>query len=118
MIFTKELFVDARFVVETLEMRRGCELDQIFVAGVIFCEQGEMVALVVDARSFVEAGAVRDICFHADDRFDLVFFAQFVKFDRAVHVAMVGESHRRHAEFFRRRHHILELLKPIEETIV
>ena len=58
-------------------------------------------AVGVDGRRLlVMAAPRRDICFDSDDRLDPGFGRLLVEFDRAEHVAMVGDRQRGHFEIF------------------
>jgi hypothetical protein len=52
-VLLEELRVDARFVVETLEMSVGDELDEIFVAVHVLSQKDEASASVIDTRLHV-----------------------------------------------------------------
>lgn len=100
MVFFEQVFVHARLVVVTLKVCRGDELDEIFIARVVCRKKRQVEAFIVNAWFFVKARAVGNIGLNADDGLDAFLLACFVKFNRAIKVAVVGERERRHAVFF------------------
>ncbi len=67
-----------------------------------------MVAFVVDTRLAVGALPLGNIDLTADDGFDACFLAFFLEFDSAVHIAVVGNSHRSHILLFGDSDHIFD----------
>ncbi len=57
-----------------------------------------MAKIPVVYRCFVESGPGRDISFDADNGFDAGLGRFFIKLDGAEHGAVIGGSHRMHAE--------------------
>ncbi len=99
-VLLEQFVIDARFVVEAFEMGEGGEFEEVFVALVVFGEDGEVVWFDIDFGFFVVSGAVGAVKFAAEDWFDTLFFAGFVEFDQAVCDAVVSECDGRIAEFF------------------
>jgi hypothetical protein len=94
----QELHVDARLVVEALEVALGDELHQIAVPLLVHREQDEVVDPVEAAglRVPVEARALGDVDLAADDRLDARLARRLVELDRAEQVAVVGHGCGRH----------------------
>ncbi len=83
-VLREELAVDARLVVEALEVRLRDELDEILVARAVAHEDrqvvGALVAAVLGAPLLAPAG--RDVELAADDRLDAGLLGGQVEVDR------------------------------------
>ena len=77
-----------------------------------------MVASSVNARLFVKARADGHVGFHADDGFDAGRGAFFVKFQRAVEVAVVGEAEGGRAVLLGLLYQIRNFHQTIQERVV
>src|SRR3990167_3688653 len=99
-------------------MRGRGELDEVLVAGIIFGQQGEVIALIIDAGFFLKAGAISDIDFAADDRLEAVLDALVVELDRAVHRTMISERDGRHAMLLRQLHHVVHFGQSVQKTVM
>ncbi len=99
-------------------MRRGGEFYQVLIPRVVFGEQRQVIALVVDLRFFLKSAPVGHVCFDADDRLDAVLHALGIKFDGAVHGTVVGKADRRHAVFFCEQHHVVYFRQTVEQRVV
>ncbi len=60
-----------------------------------------------------EAVAGSDIGFDTNDRFDASLFGFFIKLDRAIERAVVGESNSIHAELFRAVYKIIDFRETV-----
>ncbi len=74
-----------------------------------------MVVFFIFGTFFIVAGSFSNIYLTADDRFDTDILANFVEFDGAVHIAMIGNSKRIHADIFGILHHIFHFLQTVKE---
>ena len=92
------LFVDPRFVVKSLQLRRGHHAAQIAVSRYVLGQQDQVRETLVVLGRLVGQAARRDIAFAADDRLDTGFNGFAVEIDGAEHGAVIGEGHRFHAE--------------------
>ena len=83
-----------------------------------------MIALIVFGQQhqvaepflglFLETAAAGHIDFTADDGLDALGFRLPVQIDDAVHIAVIGNGHSGHIEFFRSRYHVGNLAQPVE----
>ena len=87
-VFLQYGIVDARTVVVPVHKGEGVELDQIDVTRLVFGKQDEVVRLLIDVLAVV----VHDVKLTPDDGFDLVLFALLGKFQRGVHIAVIGHG--------------------------
>ena len=97
-VFPQQVFVDARLVVEPLDVRRGNNLHEVLVAGLCFGEENKVGAAPVfhgDAAPHI----CRYVYFRADNRFHVSLFCLYGELDGAIECSVVGEGERRHAEF-------------------
>ncbi len=118
----EQFLVNARLVIIALQMRGGGELDEIFVAGVVLCQQAEMminVASAAGAAGFLfQPAAGRDINLAADDGLDAFFARGLVKINRAVHRAVIGDGERGELQFMRFFHQPVQPAGAIEQRIL
>ena len=108
-----EFFVHARLVVEAFETRFGSEFEQVFVAGVVFGEQNEVMVAVLFGF-FLVAGAGRHVRLDADKRVNSGFAALLVELETAVHHAVVGDGYRGHIVVHGVFHHVFDFGRAVE----
>src|SRR5262245_33727625 len=110
-MLSEQVLVDARLVVEALEVRLGDELDEVLVAGEIADEDRQVVGALVPAVSGAAllAPARRDVELAAQDRLDPGLLSGEIEVDRAEQVAMVGERDRGKAQLLGLGHELVEL---------
>ena len=117
MVFPQQVFVDARLVVEPLDVRCGNNLHEVLVAGLCFGEENK-----VGAAPVFHGDAALHICryvyFRADNRLHVSLFCLYGKFDGAIERGVVGEGKRRHAEFLGTIKQGVDASGRREETIV
>ena len=95
--------VDARLVVEAVEVSRRADLDQIPVTLVVGGKEGHMVGDILAAVGglLVLHRSGCDVDLATDDRLDLGLLGGLIELDRPEEISMVGQGDRRHAEFGR-----------------
>ncbi len=113
----ENFLVNARLVIITLQMRGGRELDEIFVAGFVLREQAEMMINIARAAAgfFFQPRAGRDINLAADDGLDAFRARGLIKFNRAVHRAVVGDGERGEFQLMRLVHEPVQTARAIEQ---
>jgi hypothetical protein len=118
LVFGQKFFVNARLVIKPFQMGFGDQFHQVAVACFVFHQQNQMVARVVNLRPARKAAFQRDINFTPDDRLDAAFFSLFVKFHRAIHIAVIGDcagAHPQSADFVQQR---INLCQSIQQTVM
>ena len=93
------------------------QLDQVFVAFLVFAQQDEMVVAVVNF-GLLFAVRLRDVDLAAEDGFDAFGLGLGIEFDRAEQVAMIGHRDGRHFLLGHHVHQLADLTGPIEKRIV
>ena len=129
----EHLLIHTRVTLDAaFEVRHGGGLDEVDEALVVLrphrhvgdeTAAGDVVASLVlgapmHARLVLTRGLRRHIRLDADDRLDAVGHAVRVHLVCAVHVAVVGDRHGRHAELGRVLGEIRDLGRPVEQRIV
>ncbi len=118
-VFGEGFLIDAGAVVEALGEGEAGELEQVFPAGEILDDDGEVVGGLGDAVGvFLEAGAGGDVHFAAEDGLDGGLVAGFVKFDGAEEVAVVGEAQGGHGEVLGGADEVVDGGGAVEEGVV
>lgn len=94
----QQLAINSRLVIKTFEKRAARHLDQILKARFVLGQQCQVIARSAAGvgATLVEAAIGGDIGFVADDRIDTLGFTGFIKLQRAVHIAMIGQRQRIH----------------------
>ena len=95
-VLFEKAVIDPRAVIEAFDESDARKLDQVPVTGHVFAEQDQV-------RVLPHAGLVlyrlrRNVRLHADDRLDARLRALLIKLDHAVHIAVIGDRDRVHAE--------------------
>ena len=112
----QQVFVDARLVIETVQIPGRDQLDQVAITGLVFAQQHQVVVaigIVLDALPLL-----RDVHFAADHRMDAVLLGLVVKLHRAEQVAVVGHSDRGHLLLLHLLHQLRDLAGSIEQRVV
>ena len=112
----QQVFIDARLVIETVQVTGGDQLDQVAVAGLVFAQQHQMVVAVGIALDGLPL--LRDVHFAADHRMDAVLLGLVVELDRAEQVAVVGHGHGGHLLLLHLLHQLRDLAGSIEQRVV
>ncbi len=117
-VFGEEFLVDARLVVEAVDVRGGDEFEQIVVAGVILRQQGEMIGLGTSRSGlFLDHRSGRHVNLATDDGLDAVFFRRLDEFNDAIHVAVVRNGDGGHVHFLRLLHQLFDPNRAVEQRI-
>ena len=115
----EQFLVDPRLVVLPVEMRRGDELEQVVVAGIIPGEEREMIRRVAPVGRFpVGMRSRRHIDLAADDRLHALLLRFLEKFDRAVKHPVIGHGERGHSVLPRLFHRFSNPHRAIERRIL
>ena len=123
--------VDARFVIKALEKAGGNELDQVLIALVRFAEQEKMVApahagLAVyavlrngpDLLATIEPAPLGHIDLAANDGFYVALVGFVEEICRGKDIAVVRDSHGRHAEARCGVEKLGDLARAVEKTVI
>jgi hypothetical protein len=99
----QQVEVDARLVVEALEVALGDQVDQVAVAGLVHRQQQQVVdgveaTGIALALLLVEARARGQVDLAAEDRLDVVGEGLLVELDRPEQVAVVRHRHGGHPQ--------------------
>ena len=111
----QEVAVDARVVVEALQLGGGGDFQQIAVAPIVARQQQQMRGPAVQRRVAVAHAARRQVGLHADDRMDAFGPAGAVEVDRAEHRPVIADGQRAHAQFGGARHQIVDATQPVQQ---
>ena len=93
-VLLQQLEVDARLVIEAVEVRVRGDLDQVAVPGVRLREQRQMVDVVIGPLRPVEPAGADEIGLAPDDGSQSRVARRPVEVQDAVHVAVVGDADR------------------------
>ena len=88
-MFRKQLVIHAWFVVETVEISGGNQLDQILVALLVFAEQDEVIG-TLGARAAIFVIIWRHIHFAADDGLNTVGSGLMIEIRGGEEISVVG----------------------------
>ncbi len=112
----EQVLIDARLVVEAVEVAGGDQLDEVAVAFLVFAQQHQVVVAVGFA---LDADALlRDVDFAADDGVDAVVLGVVVELDRAEEVAVIGHGDGGHFLLGDDLHELRDLAGSVEQRVV
>jgi hypothetical protein len=119
-VLPQELEVDARLVVEALQIAPGDQAHQVPVPLIVHGEQEEVVHPVEAARLRIpiEAGPLRHVDLAADDRLDAASNRRLVELDRPEQVPVVGHRDGGHARRLRALHQLLDGDGAVEDRVL
>ena len=118
-------FVHPRLEIKPLEVGVTRQLDQVLPAGLVLGQQHQVEAAVADAGVFLE-GAVARASVHvrghvgldAQDGLDALLLRQLVELGAVVQVAVVGDRHRVHAQFFHPLHQPVQPVAAVQQAVL
>ena len=98
-VLPQQVQVHPGLAVKALHPGLGDQGQQVVVAGLVLAEQHQVAVLPVQLVDLVKPGAPGHIHLAAQNGLDAPLFCRLIKFDHAVHTAVVGDGHRRLAHF-------------------
>ena len=110
----QQILVDARLVVEAVEVAGRDQVDEVAVALLVFAEQHQVVVAVRVGACLV--ALLRDVHLAADDRVDALGLSRVVELDRAEQVAMVGHGDGGHLLLLHRLHQTADFAGAVEQA--
>ena len=105
--------VDAGTIIIAVYKCKGIELNKIHVPRFVFGKQDQVIGALIDVFVII----VHNIEFAADDRFDLIFFTFFGKFQGSVHVAVVGHGNRIDVVFLAVTDKLVHFHRAVQQTV-
>ena len=115
----EQIEIDARTIVEALDVRDGRELDEVAVPLLVHDEEREMIVAKLPRRAalFLD-GPLGDIRLHADDRLDAGLPRRLEKRNRAEQVPVVGERDGAHTHPLGGLDEILDPDRAVEKAVL
>ena len=115
-ILFQQLLIDAGLGVKALHKRGRYHFDKVFVTGLIFAQQDQMV-IAIDLVHLIKAGAGGNIDFAADNRLDARLFSRLVKLHAAVHNAMVCAGNGGLPALFYALHQLVDAAGTVQKAV-
>ena len=113
----QKVLVDARIIVEAVQLRGRGDLEQVLVAGLIFSQQKQVRGGAVEFGVAVLHAARRHVGFQPDDRLDPLAFGSLVKIDHPEHRAVVRDGHRGHVHLLDALDQLLDIREAVEQGV-
>ena len=113
----QELVVDARVVIEAIQLGRAGDFEQILIAGGIFSQQQHVRGSFIQLGVTVGHTPGRHVGFQADNGLNPGRFGGIEKFDHPKHGAVIGQGHRRHTQFLDAFDQFLEIAEAVQQRI-
>ncbi len=114
----KKFFIKTGVIIKPFELCRAGQLEQVLIAGVVLGQQQQVVGALVELGILVPHPARGKITFQTNDGFYAGFFGCVIKFDHAKHGAVIGDGHRRHAQFLGARHQLFDITETVKQRIM
>ena len=116
-VLGQELPVDPRLVVETVQVGTRDKLEEVLIAGPVLGEEDQVVVglLPLARRRPIGSAARGHVDFAPQDRPDPLLAALFEEPDGAEEVPMIRNGDGGHLKGHRLVHHLLDLLRSVEE---
>ena len=116
-IFFQQFLINAGLGIKALHKGGRHHFDQVFVAGLIFAQQDQVV-VAVDLIYLVKAGAGGHIHLTADDGLDASLFCSLIKLHAAVHHAVVGAGNGGLSALFYAIHQLVNAAGTIQQAVL
>jgi len=118
-VLGQELTVDAGAVVEAFLVAGRGQVREVFVTLQVFAEQDQVVGRLGDPLGvFGKAGVGGQVDLAADDRLDAGLLALEIEFNRAEHVAVVGDGQGLHAGLLGLGNQVLNPNGAVQERVL
>ncbi len=115
-VLFQQVLVDAGLGVKTFEKAGADHLDQVFVAGLVFAQQDQMV-VAVDAVDFIVPRTGGHVHFAPDDGLNTGRHGGVVELDAAVHNAVVGDGHGGLAQLLDALEQPVDAARAVQQTV-
>ncbi len=112
----EQVLIDARLVVEAVEVAGGNQLDEVAVAFLVFAQQHQVV-VAVGFAAHADA-LLGDVDFAADHGVDAVFLGLVIELDGAEEVAVIGHGDGGHFLLGHHLHKLRDLAGSVEQRVV
>jgi hypothetical protein len=113
----EKLLIHSGSVVKTLEISEGQKLDQIAIASVVLGQEYKVIVSGVVVDTAIASTPRCHVEFTAENRLDPNVISLYVEFQGAVHVAVIGYGHGRHAELYGSLKYILKAYSAVEQRV-
>ena len=115
-VLPENLLIDARLIMEALQMADGNQMHQIIVALVILRQQNQMQIIGLSAVAMIHPFA-GDVHFATDDRLNACFLSLLIKIDHAVQHAVIGNRQMLLPQLLGHLNGIRHLARTIEQAV-
>ena len=112
----QKCLVNARLLIETVDVAGRYEVDQIAIAFLVFAQQDQMVVAI--ARVLHRGCLLRHIHLATDDWVDSRALGRVIEFDSAKQIAVVGHRDGGSLLLCHHLHHLTDLAGTVEQRIV
>lgn len=99
-------------------MRFGGEGHKITISLIVFGKQSEMIAFLINTGPPISHTLKSNIGLHANNGFNARFPRFLVKFDSAIHIAVISERYSRHFKSRHFRYELINFNKSVEQGIM
>ena len=111
------VLVDTRLIVVAFHVSYGYDLDEILVAGFIFCKQNQMPLTFVPFGIFISMSSGSCVYLAADDGPDALSLAFLIEIHRSEHGTVVGDGKAGHTQFLSSGNHVLYPGSAVKKTV-
>ena len=116
-VLFQQLLIHTGLGIKAFHEGGGDHLDQVFVTGLVFAQQDQMV-VAVDLVHLVKASAGRHIDFAADNGLDARLFCRLVELQAAVHDAVVGAGNGGLSALLYPVHQLVDAAGSVQEAVL
>ena len=113
-VLAESLIIQPRLIIKSVDISDRIHFYEVFVPRLVLGEQDQVFEI---PRTVFDPQVLRHIHLAADDRLNIVFFAQFGKIQRRVHIAVIGDRKRLHIVFYTMVYEVVHLARPVEQTV-
>ena len=113
----QNILVDTRLIVIAPDKAFGNDLDQIFIACLIFCQENKMPLIFIFFCFLIRKLACRRIDLASNDRLDPLLLTFFIKVYRTEHDPMICDRQAFHPQFLGSCHHIRDAGSSVQQTV-
>jgi hypothetical protein len=115
-VLRQQVQIDARLVIEPLEVPRRDQLDEVPIPLLVLAQQNHVVVPVRIRPRLVPL--LRNVHLAADHRMHARRLGRVIELDRAEQVPVIGHGHGRHLLLERGLHELVDIASPIQQGVV
>ena len=117
MILAQQFFIDTGLIIHPLNIGKRNQFDEIFIPRLIFRQKDQMIIFDPAGLLPILTRSRRQIHLTADNRFNSLLLALFIKINHTIHGTMIGNGNGIHPPLFDRCNQIFNAACSVQKAV-